>query len=122
MYRSNDGKLKLPRVDDVIQESDEDAQNEDSIGRVTRRSVNKKRIVIKKEIKVETDGHTLPMRLESDEFPMGNVHVTPISIKQEVYHSQNPATSTPTVTSNNVSNASENRREGDARETVLNSL
>ncbi|EFP03795.1 hypothetical protein CRE_28684 [Caenorhabditis remanei] len=124
-YRSNDGKLKLPRVDDVIHKSDEDVlQNEDSIGRVTRRSVNQKRIVIKKEIKVETDGHTLPMSVESDtdEFPMGNAHVTPISIKQEVNHSQNPETSTLTMTSNNVSNVSENRGEGDARETVLNSF
>ncbi|KAF1755614.1 hypothetical protein GCK72_012064 [Caenorhabditis remanei] len=124
MYRSNDGKLKLPRVDDGIQESDEDVlQNDDSIGRVTRRSVNQKRIVVKKEIKVET-GHTLPMSVESDtdQFPMGNVHVTPISIKQEVYHSQNPATSTPTMTSNNVPNASENRGEGGARETILKSF
>ncbi|KAF1755617.1 hypothetical protein GCK72_012067 [Caenorhabditis remanei] len=122
-YRSNDGKLKLPRVDDVIQESDEDVQNEDSIGRVTRRSVNQKRIVVKKEIKVET-GH-IPMSVEpdTDQFPM--IHGTttaPISIEEEVYYSQNPATTSISMESNIVSNASENRREGGARETVLKSF
>ncbi|EFP03880.1 hypothetical protein CRE_28683 [Caenorhabditis remanei] len=124
MYRSNDGKLKLPRVDDVIQESDEDVlQNEDSIGRVTRRSVNQKRIVVKKEIKVET-GH-IPMSVEpdTDQFPM--IHGTttaPISIEEEVYYSQNPATTSISMESNIVSNASENRGEGGARETVLKSF